>query len=375
MAEKLNVLLIVAPALRVDRFACYGGSGSATSAIDALALSGCVAESFHGSATPIEAGWGAFVTGMHPVNLGMASTGGGAQLLPGVTVLAEFFLSAGYTTCAFDNLRRAVHWFGNGAEYYIDAGVRHDRAATPAETNSRVVPWLRSHRREPIFATIRYSHPFRAGEPTTAAMYDSYVSEVNASTGELLSALDRLQLSRSTLVAFAGAAGWSLGEHGVWGEAGLHECTNHVPLLLRCPGTIPPGTRFPGEIQTQDLAPTLMDAAGLRPPSNLDGSSFWKALCGEGSWHARESLYAVDCAADPQRWSLRKAGLKLIAALSPEGEVVERSLYRLADDPGEERNLIESDSVAADSMTADLLAWRTQRLDEWAAMELLMREE
>ena len=365
MAEKLNILLVVTEALRVDPLGCYGGGGPATPSIDSLASSGAVAESFFCAATPIHAAWGAFITGMHPVNLGMASPDGGAQLLPGITVAAEKFLSAGYTTCTFDNMRRAVHWFGSGSEYYIDPGVRHGRAATPAETNFRVLPWLRSHRQEPFLVAIRYTHPFRAGESVSAAAYDAYVAAVDAKIGELLAALNQLQLSQNTLVAVAGAAV----------DTGLRECTNHVPLLLRCPRIIPPGTRFHGAIQTQDLAPTLLEAAGLNAPSNLDGSSFWKTLHGEVPWRERESLYAIDCGTEPQRWSLRKAGFKLIATINSAGEVTERSLYNLASDPREEHNLVESDSAAAGSITTELVAWRVQRLQEWATMEELLRED
>jgi arylsulfatase A-like enzyme len=316
---------------------------------------------------------------MHPVNLGMAFPGGDPRLAPGVSVLAEPFLSAGYTTCTLDNMRRRWHWFGNGSEFYIDPGVRHPGvghgcAPSAGEINARAIPWLRIHRDEPFFVCIRYSQPFLAGEQLANGKYDLYLRAVDDQVGQLLTALDHLRLSETTLVALAGGCGWSLGEHGIWGEGGLYDCANHAPLLMRLPGRIPSGTLFDGAVQTQDLAPTLLEAASLNVPANLDGCSFWRALLGEAPWRERESLYSIDCKAEPQRWSLRKGGFKLILTLSPDGEARERWLYRLADDPGEQSDVAGPELAAADSLTAELQTWIAQRREDWARMEEFLVE-
>ncbi len=377
MAQRRNVLLIAVEALRLDRLGCYGGSGAHTPSIDALAASGARASAFYSSATPVEAAWGALITGMHPVNLGIASARGGTELVPGITVLAEPFLSAGYTTCTYDNLRRRIHWFGNGSEYYIDAGVRYGRAATPAETNSRAIPWLRNHSQEPFFGVIRYSHPFRAGERMSFSEYESYVAEVDSRTGELLGALEQLRLAPNTLVVFLGLSGWSLGEHGVWGDTGLYECTNRLPLIVRCPQTLASQTEWNGSIATQDLAPTIMEACDLHVPPQLDGVSFWKALLGSQTWTDREAIFAIDNSSGWQRWSIRKGGWKLIATLAQEPEaapISSRSLYRLDDDPQEQRDLEETENARADDMSEELINWRSERLKEWATMEMLLED-
>lgn len=308
MTQKPNILVITSEtAVTRSRFLDALGSGSVS------------AGAFFPSGSPGYANWGALLTGMHPVHLGMASRGNGAELPLDAAVIAESFLSAGYTTCTFDNLRRGWHWFGTGFEYYIDPGVRHGGSPSPAEINARAIPWLRSHRDEPLFVCVRYG----ANSDVAAA--------------QLVSALDEMKLARNTLVAVVSATGLEQGE-----------------LHLRWPDGIPAGARFDGRIQTHDLAPTLLEAAGLNVPANMDGVSFWKAWLAGSTWREPERVYGLDCG-PPQRWRIGVGDANLTLTLDPEANILQRDATGL-------------EPEAAVSMAAELQRWRTERLQEWERM-------
>src|SRR5579859_3905458 len=117
MAEKLNILLITAGALNTGDLGCYG-SGANSASIDSLAAGGTLCESYFCTAIPGPESLAGLLTGQHPASLGMASRTEISELPFETSLLQQAFLSAGYTTCAFDNLRRRWHWFGKGFEFY-----------------------------------------------------------------------------------------------------------------------------------------------------------------------------------------------------------------------------------------------------------------
>src|SRR5579863_990912 len=317
MPQKPNILLVTADALRTDALGCYDSAQALSPSLDSLAGEGVVCESFFCSAIPVIASLSSLLTGQHPVALGMASGREAREIPFGTSFLPQIFLEAGYTTCAFDNLRRERHWFGRGYEFYADPGVRHHRAATCQEMNARVIPWLRTHAAEPFFLSIHYRD--LAAAPG-AALYAGAVRSLDACMGELAAAVADLRLAEKTLVAFTATHGQSLGE-----PRGLYDSTVRVPLALRWPGRVPSGTHLSGMFQMHDLPPTLLEAAGLRAPSNMEGESFWKALTGERKAGGRDKIMILECG-EPPNWSLRTRDRKFIRSAGPAGEI-RRELY------------------------------------------------
>jgi membrane-anchored protein YejM (alkaline phosphatase superfamily) len=53
--------------------------------------------------------------------------------------------------------------------------------------------------------------------------------------GAVLSELDKLQLTDSTLVVMIGDHGWNLGEHDLWAKFNIFETGAHIPLIIRAP--------------------------------------------------------------------------------------------------------------------------------------------
>ncbi len=122
--------------------------------------------------------------------------------------------------------------------------------------------------------------------------------------GRLLDTLDQQGLRERTLVIVIGDNGTGrgitsrMGENTVNGGKGLCLLTGtHVPLLVRWPGTIAPGTVLENVSDTTDILPTICEAAGVPIPSDLvtDGHSLVGQLTGQPSesrawvycWYAR----------------------------------------------------------------------------------------
>ena len=112
--------------------------------------------------------------------------------------------------------------------------------------------------------------------------YHAAVSYMDAQLGRVLDALDRLELSRNTIVVLWGDHGWHLGDHGMWCKHTNYEEATRIPLLVVAPGVTPPGSRSRALVETVDLFPTVCELAGLSAastvPQKLDGRSFAHVL-------------------------------------------------------------------------------------------------
>ncbi len=112
------------------------------------------------------------------------------------------------------------------------------------------------------------------------ALYDGEVRHVDAQLGRLLDALRDADLLAGTLVVVTADHGESLGEHGTWFDHGedTYDATCRVPLVVALPDTLD----APAEARTgvrdapvslADLAPTVLELAGLRPLRSTLGRS------------------------------------------------------------------------------------------------------
>jgi arylsulfatase A-like enzyme len=120
-----------------------------------------------------------------------------------------------------------------------------------------------------------------SGESRDAVIYDRYIkdylrciSSVDDSLRDILKSLDDLGLSKNTIVIYGSDQGFFLGEFGWFDKRWFYEPSSGTPLIVKWPGV------KPGVVKTVtsniDLAPTILDAVGIVPPSAMQGES----LCG-----------------------------------------------------------------------------------------------
>jgi len=121
--------------------------------------------------------------------------------------------------------------------------------------------------------------------------YLSTVEAVDESVGRVLDELDATGLARQTLVVYASDQGFFLGDHGWFDKRFMYEESLRMPLLMRLPGFIPPGSARSELVQNLDFAPTFLELAGLAPPADMQGSSFLPLLRGERPRGWRQSVY------------------------------------------------------------------------------------
>jgi arylsulfatase A-like enzyme len=414
--EKPNIVLIAADTLRADHLGCYGYVHPTSPRIDALASEGVLAERLFCPGIPTHPSFTTLATGQHPVRHGIVSHGGKAQLARQTPVLPELLLQAGYTTCAVDNLWRAKSWFGRGYEFYIDPSVRRGLLLSVSceEMNDRAIPWLRQNRERPFFLFLhywdphypltpppRYHHLFYEGDPFdpenrsletwwedplgslakdtwlrrpeglitdvdyVTALYDQEIRYLDDGISDLLSVLDELELTETTLVVFLADHGTSLTKHGIFFEHhGLYDETIRIPLIFRWPGKLPRGARTPQMLHMSDVAPTILEAIGVPRPEDMEGKSAWPLFTREATEGGHRQVVSAECTWQA-KWSLRTETHKLI--LSRDGGVhggPRRELYDLRVDSAEERDVAESEPAVADSMEAELEEWIVRRLEE-----------
>jgi arylsulfatase A-like enzyme len=131
------------------------------------------------------------------------------------------------------------------------------------------------------------------GKDLTRWKYQRYVSDylrciqsVDDNVGRLLDYLDKNNLAENTVVIYSSDQGFYLGEHGWYDKRWIFEESLSTPLLVRWPGTTPPGSECRQMVSNLDFAETFLDVAGAAIPADMQGRSLLPLLRGDavGDW-------------------------------------------------------------------------------------------
>lgn len=175
--------------------------------------------------------------------------------------------------------------------------------------------------------------------------------------GRVLDKLDELGLSERTLVVFAndngGVEGVSDNRPFRGGKVSMFEGGLRVPFFMRYPGTLKAGSSFAPVVSTMDLMPTFLALAGAELPEDLalDGKDLMPFLEGR----AKGVPHALHFWALGQTSVLRQGNLKLI-----HGKRGNVSLFDLAADPSESKNLAGEFPEKVKSMQLHLASWLSE---------------
>jgi arylsulfatase A-like enzyme len=193
----------------------------------------------------------------------------------------------------------------------------------------------------------------------------------------VLEALDRLDLTRNTLVVFTSDNGahWLPREveqyqhaaHGPWRgqKADIHEGGHRVPCLIRWPGRVKPGTASAQLACLTDFLATFAELTGTAPPEDAgeDSFSFAHLLLGQpATGRVRQSLVMHSAQG---MFAIRRGGWKLIeglgsggftapARVNPKPGEPEAQLYELYTDPAERTNRAAADPEIAAALRREL---------------------
>lgn len=167
--------------------------------------------------------------------------------------------------------------------------------------------------------------------------YLASISWVDTQLGRLMEALDASAHAGNTLVVLYSDHGFHLGEKFHWHKEALWERANRVPCLVRLPGQAI-GRRHEACVSLRDLAPTILDACGVRSDYPMDGRSLLPLLEAPGrTWD-----YPVLTTLMGKHHAVRTPAWRYVRY-----DTGERELYDEVNDPGEVVNLAGLPSSAA----------------------------
>ncbi len=104
--------------------------------------------------------------------------------------------------------------------------------------------------------------------------YCEALRSVDDSIGAVLQQLKEMGIYEETLVIYMGDNGFMFGEHGLFDKRVAYETSSRVPMLMQCPAIIEGGSVVEQVVANIDIAPTVMQAMGLKKPPHMDGQSF-----------------------------------------------------------------------------------------------------
>ena len=121
--------------------------------------------------------------------------------------------------------------------------------------------------------------------------YLQCVHSIDENMGRVLRYLDEQGLASDTVVVYTSDQGFFLGEHGLYDKRFMYEPAFRIPLLVRWPAEIRPGTVSDHLVQNLDFAPTLLEAAGVEIPNDMQGRSLLGIAKGEAPDDWRDAVY------------------------------------------------------------------------------------
>jgi len=412
-----NVILIVADALRADHLGSYGDARTKTPNLDGLAARGIRVDQVYASASRTTPATASLLTSQYPVVSGLVSAG--YWLSEGKVSVGDVFQQAGYRTggiVANPLLSQRFGW-GGGFDTWIEetpsGALRQHRATpiyatllglglwSPSEHFTRAETVVRDARawmaREPGRPFFLYLHlmdvhdpyvppppfdsmyvadaaarwPMKFGtlpaisrgivavEPEDLArlmaLYDGALSYMDDQIGVLLAAVKELGVAEKTVIAFTADHGEEFNEHGGLAHARtLYEEVVRIPLIVNGPG-VAGGRVLSGPVRQIDVAPTLLEAAGLAFPLKVEGASLWDAVSRLTPLAPREVFMEESYLGYPSPWhnlrAYRRGSLKAIGRTFFVGGQGPRrwELYDLAEDSRERREIaaLRPDEVGA----------------------------
>jgi len=198
--------------------------------------------------------------------------------------------------------------------------------------------------------------------------YTATIKSVDDSVGRVYQTLKELGRLDNTVLVFTSDNGFFLGEHGMTDKRTMHEPSIRVPLLVRYPRLIRPGTIISKMVMNVDLAPSILDICGAEPLKNIHGKSWKELLAGRTSGWRKSLYYSYNYEKQfpytPNVRGVRTDEWKYVHY--PNGDdkpdLYKAELYNLKNDPLETKNLIDDPKYApkVTELKAELLRLMAQ---------------
>jgi arylsulfatase A-like enzyme len=354
-----NIILITLDSARSDRFGFMGGKRP-TPNLDALARQGILFERAYAQAPTTVVSGATILSGTYPqthqVNELGAPLGNSLPYLPASLRARGYHTAAVVGAIDLDPKAGFAPGFDRGFESYVGAhpprgaeGVYRIAGRAGAQEVASALRWLAQNPHGPFFLWLHIYIP--GGGP--AASYDSSAL-ADVAVAQLMAQLRTRKLYDDTAIVLTGTHGEGLGVHdedlhGVF----LYDETIHVPLVLKLPQNQLAGKHVPARVRLLDVAPTILEIAGVAVPSQMEGQSLLRIA--KTNPTTDQPVYSRT---DFPNWAFGWSPLeswragKYLYVRAPKPE-----LYDLTADPGATHNLASSSKATLDTLAGQLDAF------------------
>nr|XP_061812126.1 N-acetylglucosamine-6-O-sulfatase-like [Nerophis lumbriciformis] len=324
--NNVPVIVIDIDTLRADHLGCYGYERPTSPKIDAFAEESALFSWAFSQAPNTPPSQASILTGLYPTSHGRIQD---ADILPAAVVtLAEVFKEAGYATAGI------VDGGLVAAEFGLDQGfdLYDDEAGGLAKIDGKARDWLRQHKEQPFLLLVHTydvhspyddsPEPFRSAfldrvevpsenfvrhmtwemskrnksrwedEPYqlsqveveyAKALYDGGILHVDDWFGQFVDFLRQEGIYDRALIVFVSDHGDEFEEHDALFHDRLYTPVTRIPLMIRFPGGRW-AQRIDAAVESVDLMPTLIRAAGLEQPSGLNGQDLSPLIESRGNY-------------------------------------------------------------------------------------------
>jgi arylsulfatase A-like enzyme len=193
--------------------------------------------------------------------------------------------------------------------------------------------------------------------------YLSTATSLDRNIGRTLDYLDKHNLTKNTIVIYLSDQGFYMGEHGWFDKRWIYEESFRTPMVMRYPGVIKPGTVSTNFVMNLDIAPTLLDAAGVAIPKDEQGQSMLPLFKNKNA-KGRDAIYYHyyengEHSVSPH-FGIRNQRYKLVRFYK---RVNSWELYDLQKDPNEMHNLYEQKGYS--KIIAEMKVELNQLIDKY----------
>lgn len=411
--ERPNIIFIIGDDISQEDIGCYGNTAIRTPNLDLLAKRGMKFTNAFVTSSSCSPSRCSILTGRYPHNTGAPELH--SPLPSHLTYFPELLKRAGYYTAlagkwhegpdtkrAYDTLLAGAKINGNGGE---DMWVR---LITERPKDKPFFLWLASYDAHRTWGADEFGdphHPDSVIVPPTLvdnketrrdiASYYNEIGRMDHYLGSLTKALEQQGIASNTVIIFiADNARPFPGS-----KTRLYDRGIKTPMLIKWPAVIAGNSVCSSLVSSIDIAPTLLELAGVAPVESIQGSSFSRLLkqpeqpfrnyiFAEHNWHDYEAFErsvrtndyfyllngrpelsnvgAIDINKSPSAQALRNTGS--LTGLQRDPFIAPRpaeELYDLKNDPFQQHNLAndQAHKKQLKALQAILAEWRTQTAD------------
>jgi arylsulfatase A-like enzyme len=309
-AQTPNIVIIMADDLDSKQLSCYGGKNIVTKNIDTLAAQGMKFNQMIASEAMCVPTRASLFTGLYPARHGSFQNHKPVSS-DDIKSICQFMGKLGYTVALTgkDHSTKPASVF----PFKILKGFEPNCVAPTDDYNfDEIKQFITNKDRKPYCLFIMSTNPhmpWTMGDPSefdaeklvlplhwvdtkqTRVAFTKYLAEIRRldnQVGDVMKLLQETGQDQNTILIFLGEQGpqfpggkWNLWDNG-----------QKSSMIVRWPGKVKPGTETQAIVQYEDITPTLVDLAGGKPASGLDGKSFLKVLLERKAKH-RDYAYGI----------------------------------------------------------------------------------